>query len=328
MRFTFFLPAVLIMSASSGFCAPADFVGASAPFAVEHTTEVPGDTLKSGSYSISVVEQIADRMIVRIDSTSSTNHALFLAVPSSATKIGGNTGAVVWPAGVNKSPTLRGFVFPNGNAVEFVYPKAEAAALAKNNSAAVVAIDPRSEGRAALKNLSHDELEIVNLWLLSLTSTGPDNKTPAVLARHYDPADLRQPAVASEAAPVYSVQQRAPSGPAQSAQGGQRRVSAPAPLLAQQTAAATTVAPRASAGQGAVPAKRSAVVRPAAPASSQVAQLEEPSGPRNAAVAARKAPLMAQLPHTGSFLPLVWMLGLLSLVGSGLAGLAVRRSVS
>lgn len=324
MRLKFFLSMVFAISSSTGFCASVEYVGSSAPLAVEHTTEIPGNTLKTGSYSVSIVEQIADRMIVRIDSTNSANHAIFLGVPSTAAKIGGNAGAVTWPAGVNKSPTLRGFVFPNGNAVEFVYPKAEAAALAKDNSAVVVAMDPRSEGLVALKSLSHDELLIVNLWLLSLTSTGPDNKTPAVLARHYDATqDLQHPTVASGVSPVYPTgQRRAAAIQAQASAPVVPKPSVtPAPVVAQQTpvASTATIAQGAPIAQPVPQAKRTPVARPERSASPQVAKVEEPVMPKATAGPARRTPMIAQLPHTAGFLPVVWMIGLLSVLGAGLA---------
>ena len=312
MRLQFFISTVFALSVTTGFCASAEFVGSSAPLPVEHTIQVPGDTLKAGGYSISIVEQIADRMIVRIDSTSSTNHAIFLGVPSSAAKIGGDAGLVTWPNGLNKTPTVRGFVFPNGNAVEFVYPKADAAALAKANSAAVVAVDPRSEGRASLKSLSHDELEIVNLWLLSLTTTGPDNKTPAVLAQRYDAVQNLQNPTVSSVAPVYTT--GAPQ--AQTAPSSVSRTSAP--IATKQTSIATTamIAPVASQPQPVPQAKRVHVVRPTT--APEVAKLEQPEAPNVAIERARRGLAMSQLPHTAGHLAGVWMLGALSLFGYGL----------
>jgi hypothetical protein len=303
-----FFPIALLFAASTGFCASVDFVGSSFPLTVDHATEIPGNTLKAGSYSISVTEQLADRMIVRIDSTTSTNHAIFLGVPSAADKMGGSPGAVTWPAGVNKTPTLRGIIFPNGNAVEFVYPKAEAAALAKDNSASVVAVDPRSEGRVALKNLSQDELQIVNLWLLSLTTTGPDNKTPAVLARRYDGSKgSQQPVVATSAAPAYPAERTPVAAPAVVARN--TPIAPPIPLQ------------RPVATQRAFAGKRDTAVRPVRGTQPQVASLEEPVVPP---AVSRRGPVLAQLPHTASLLPLVWMVGLLSLAGAALV--RVRRT--
>ena len=327
MRVLTLLPTVLAVTVSTGFCASADFVGNSSPFTVEKSTQIPGDTLKAGSYSISITEQIADRMIVRVDSTTNTNHAVFLGVPSSAGKIrGSGAGLVNWPVGVHKVPTLRGFVFPNGNVVEFVYPKAEAAELTEQNGVPVVAVDPRSEGRAVLKSLSQDELQIVNLWLLSLTSTGIENKTPAVLARHYDATrDLQQPTVASSVAPVYPLQQRqAPQAAAVSPV--HRPLGAPTPVATQATPVTpTTMIARTRPVAPPVPvAKRVPTVRPVSAAPTQVAKLDEPVD----MAPARRTMVPTQLPHTASAMPMVWLTGFLSLLSALWLRFGVRRSVS
>lgn len=233
--------------------------GSSSKFAVDRKTQIPGDTLKPGSYSIQVVAEITDRMIVRVDSATNKDHALFLAVPSRG--IGGTTpGTVTWAASPNGTPALRGFTFSTGETVEFVYPKAEAAALAKLNAAPVVAIDPESEGRAKLKSLSEDDMKVVSLWVLSLTTAGPDSKTPALLAQHYqDTRGASQPAVATTSQPT-----------------------------------------------------------DAAPPATQVAKLEQPRGqneaPSAAPAPAKRRHVVSVLPHTASTLPIIFLLGIISLV--------------
>ena len=316
MRFLILLPTVLAATVSTGFCASADFVGNSSPFTVEKTTQIPGDTLKAGSYSITITEQIADRMIVRVDSTTNKSHAIFLGVPSSAGRVGGSgSGPVNWAVGVHKTPTVRGFVFANGNAVEFVYPKAEAAELTQQNATPVVAVDPKSEGRVALKNLSQDELQIVNLWLLSLTSTGAENRTPAVLAKHYDPtADMQHPTVASGVAPVYPLQQKqAPplvaSAPVRRPSGPSVAVVAPPVTQEKMVARSKPLAPPTP------QARRVSPVRPESAAPVEMAAVDQP--PMTRPAAARKTPALTQLPHTASSLPIVWLTGIFSLIGAG-----------
>lgn len=199
--------AILLAVSTSLFAVgPGIDLGSSSKFTVDRKTQIPGDTLKPGAYSIQVVDEIADRMIVRIDNPANNDHALFLAVASRG--IGGTTpGAVTWASSTNGMPALRGFTFSTGATVEFVYPKAEAAALAKINTAPVVAVDPESEGRAKLKSLSQDDMKVVNLWVLSLTTAGPDSKTPALVAQRYqDTKGASQPAMATTSQPTQPTQ--------------------------------------------------------------------------------------------------------------------------
>ena len=128
--------------------------------------------------------------MVEVDGTSGKEHELFLAVP--ARQAGGSVGPVSWDKGPDGTSAMRGFKFPDGTAVEFVYPKATAVALAKANGAAVVAVDPESEGKPNVAKMSPDDRRIVSLWLLSMTTTGPNDKTPAVQARHYQGSDEQQ----------------------------------------------------------------------------------------------------------------------------------------
>ena len=119
---------------------------------------------------------------------SGKTHVIFLAVPNTA--LSGQSapgGAIAWKTDLKGSPALRGFKFPSGYTVEFVYPKAEAAALAKSNQGNVLAVDPDSEGKPELRKMSSEDMQMVHLWMLSLIKTGADNKTPAIEARAYQP---------------------------------------------------------------------------------------------------------------------------------------------
>ena len=146
----------------------------SGKFNVSEETKVPGMTLTPGSYSIRVLDQLQDRYIVRIDSPSGT-HSTFLGVQDPKMSRA-STGTVAWSAGADGVVALRGYGFGGGTAVEFVYPKNDAVALAKSNDSKVPAIDPASEGRASeMKSLSKDDMEIVTLWMLSSTQVGPND---------------------------------------------------------------------------------------------------------------------------------------------------------
>ena len=197
------LTTLAILAASTmALAAPAanDFAGATANFTLDHHAQVPGETLKAGDYTIHVVDQLSDRMIVRVDNTASKEHAIFLAVPSARLNEGGAAGPVTWTSELDGHAAMRGFSFPNGSTVEFVYPKLAAVQLAKKNQAKVVAIDPDSQELPALKKMTKDDLQIVHLWTLSLTTIGNEKKPNAVLAQHFQPStDL--PVVASTVAP-------------------------------------------------------------------------------------------------------------------------------
>jgi LPXTG-motif cell wall-anchored protein len=264
MRFKDGLLGVLFLAASTSLWALGPLPGAGSPvnFVVAKHTLVPGEVLKPGTYTIHVVDHIEDRMVVEVDGANGKEHDLFLAVPART----GLVGPVAWQKGTDGATALKGFNFPDGMAVEFVYPKATAVALAKANSAPVVAVDPESEGKPNVPKMSPDDRRIVTLWLLSITTTGPNDKTPAVEAKRYQAPNEQQ--------------------------GVEARYS-PQP----------TAAP---------PANESASVsRP-------------PMPPARAAYRAPKQkPVISQLPHTASQLPLIALVGL----GSMLAGclLMMRR---
>ena len=110
------------------------------------------------------------------------------------------SGPIFWTAGSKGETAVRGFSFPSGNALEFVYPKGEAVTLAKLNTSSVPAIDPESEGRKPDPNLSPEDREVVTLWMLTSTRVGPKNETPAIAAKRY----VAPPAEASALAPIQS----------------------------------------------------------------------------------------------------------------------------
>ena len=172
--------------ANTALAAPADSPNAKAKFSVSEQTEVPGLSLKPGAYSIRVLDHLSDRLIIRIDDSKSGRHATFIGLPNKELAASGS-GIVTYGAGPDGGAAARGFSFPGGTSVEFVYPKAEAVSLAKLNSTSVTAIDPASEGRVANKDseLSKDDMEVVTLWTLSSTKVGPNDAAPAIKAARY-----------------------------------------------------------------------------------------------------------------------------------------------
>jgi hypothetical protein len=221
--------ACLLLVGSTSLRAAAPASDAASSFSVSEKTAVPGLTLQPGSYSIRMVDQMADRVIVRVDSASGGAHSTFIGLRDPALPKSGSTGQISWGKAPDGQKALRGFTFPGGTTVDFVYPKAEAVSLAKLNSSKVPAIDPASEGKVEAKNLSKDDMEVVTLWMLSSTQVGPNDDAPAIKAERF-----------------------------------------------QQTASVA------------------------------------------------KKPVIAALPHTGSTMPIVWMVGVFSLLGAGV--LRVKRT--
>jgi hypothetical protein len=184
--------ALLIASASSCFASspkasfPDDTAQLVSKFSVVKKTEVPGATLKAGDYSIRVVDHLSDRVVLQIEGRDGKALTTFLGLPSASLQNGVSKGPVAWNAGPKGEDALRGFAFPGGVAVEFVYPKAEAVSIAKVNSGKVTAIDPASQGIPAGTKLSKDDMQMLNLWLLSTTTVGSANDSqPAIQAERY-----------------------------------------------------------------------------------------------------------------------------------------------
>ncbi len=159
----------------------------SSRFTISEQSKVPGLTLKAGTYSIRIIDHLADRLIVRVDNAQGSSHATFLGIQNGNIPKPRTSGPVVWTKSPSGGTVLRGFEFPGGGSVvEFVYPKADAVSIATVNDAKVPAIDPASEGKVADKDLSKDDLEVVTLWLLSSTTVGPnDAAKPGIQAERY-----------------------------------------------------------------------------------------------------------------------------------------------
>jgi hypothetical protein len=177
------------------FAAPLnDDLNVSAKFSVTEQTQVPGLTLQPGTYSIKVVDQLSDRYIVRVESARGGVHSTFIGLPNAAIRKSSAAGKINWDASPSGEKVLRGYAFPGGTTVQFVYPKAEAVSLAKVNGSQVPAIDPASEGKVDAKNLSKNDMEIVTLWMLSSTQVGPTDKAPEIKAERYQASQSTPPA--------------------------------------------------------------------------------------------------------------------------------------
>jgi hypothetical protein len=250
-----------ILAATSGLYAvdrPNSYVGAASVFSIGKKTDVPGKTLVPGEYSIIVADQFSDRVIVKLQNETTKDSAIFLGVPQPELGEAPARGPVVWKAGPGGTPALRGYAFSPGSKVEFVYPKDEAVEIATRNAEKVIAVDPASEGLPPVKNMSKDDMRMVNLWALALTTVGPNDKKPAIAAKRYEGVQTTQP-----------------------------------PALAKNA--------------------------PAAPQQQNVAKLEQPnlggqSGDGAATSSAKRRPVIAKLPHTGSPVALIAFFGICCLM--------------
>jgi hypothetical protein len=211
MQIRSIVASLALLAATSSLYAtarPESFVGETSIFSIKNKTDVPGMTLNPGQYAILIVDQYSDRMIVRVENQKTKEDTIFLGIPQPA--ISESRGPVQWQSGPNGAPAMRGFVFSPASKVEFVYPKADAVAIATKNAAQIVAVDPASEKMPPMNNMSKDDMKMISLWALSLTPVGPDNKAPTIAAKKYEPdptqvASLEQPRMgnqSSDAAPI------------------------------------------------------------------------------------------------------------------------------
>ncbi|WP_263372987.1 hypothetical protein [Granulicella aggregans] len=180
--------APVLCSIPSAAAQKPSYVLVSAPLYLDAKTTVPGHVLDPGNYSIRILDHLKDRYILRVDDSSGRALATFIGLhnpefdPFVALH---HQGPILWTSAPKGSAAIRGFSFPGGNTLEFVYPKDEAVAIAKLNTYSVPAIDPESEGRKPDPKLTPEDREVVTLWMLEATRVGPKNETPAIEAKRF-----------------------------------------------------------------------------------------------------------------------------------------------
>jgi hypothetical protein len=188
---SFLIASAAFLAASALPAQSHSYVLVTSSFAVESPTQVPGKVLKSGSYTVEIVDHLHDRFILRVADTQGKEEAMFIGLksPDFAAAVPANhPGPVFWPAAPRGETAVRGFSFDHGPTLEFAYPKAEAVVLAKLNPDSIPAIDPESEGRKPDPKLSKEDREVVTLWMLNSIRIGKDHETPAIEARRFDAA--------------------------------------------------------------------------------------------------------------------------------------------
>ena len=177
---------LLSLMGLSSICAIAAPIHSS-PFIASEITNIPDLALDPGSYTIQEVGHLADRFVVEVDAPKAAIHYTFLALPNTTIARPAKPGLVVWEHPADGKRYVRGWYYAGAPAVlEFVYPKAEAVAIAKTNEEKVPAIDPASEGRPVdIKGLSKTDLDVVTLWLLSSTRVGAQDGAGTIQAQRY-----------------------------------------------------------------------------------------------------------------------------------------------
>ncbi len=211
---------------------------ASAQLQIAQPTSAPGTTLSRGTYAVRVADRLQDRLIVQIQKTGSGSSISLLGYPNPALRGGSFTGPITFVSGLKGKPTLRGYAFPGGPVVEFVFPKADAVDLAKANNVRVMAVDTASEGKVALPNLTQTDMSEVTLWMLTPTAVDPATSKPGIQAARYQaPAAAESPTPTQNAAvapptPVQPAQADTSSAPTPAAAPARR----PAPAASTQVA--------------------------------------------------------------------------------------------
>ena len=156
--------------------AAADAASLDSPFTLQRDTQVPGKVLKPGGYTIVIKDHLSDRAIIQIKGDNGKVESTFLGVFRSGLQSSGSTGPI--PLATEKGhDALRGFKFPGGGTIEFVYPKAEAASLVTKSPEQVLAIDPPSDNLHIKGNdLSREDAQVVTLWALQATAVTAGQK--------------------------------------------------------------------------------------------------------------------------------------------------------
>jgi hypothetical protein len=153
-------------------------------FQVSVDTESPDGLLNPGEYSIRLADHLADRVLVEIRSSADNAKKTFLGVPAKNLAASLPAGPVT-STGTESKVALRGFSFPNGQVIEFVYPKNDAVGIAKTSGETVLAIDPESEGMPSTPGLSAADRRLITLWMLTPSPVTADNPKGGIQAARY-----------------------------------------------------------------------------------------------------------------------------------------------
>ena len=226
----FYLGAVLAMATT--LLLPA-FAADVQHLQITDKVRIPGATLKPGTYTLSVEDRLADRAIIKISSTSSDTHFFVLTVPNTNITETSADGLVYFDT--EKEKAVRAWKCADcGSALEFVYPKAEAAKLTDKTTLSIMAVDPTYDKLPS--NLSPDDMKVVTLWLLSPERiTANDTGKGVKAAKYVPPAPngnlnaANKPQSQPSTTPSSTSTMTEPSSPASNSQVATSQALAPAP---------------------------------------------------------------------------------------------------
>ena len=157
---------LLVSVVTVAFAAPASGWAQAETQSIEldQKLQIPGATLKTGTYAFSVEDRLRDRAILRITAKDNDKYYLLLTVPNEKLGSEASSGLIFFrPTG--KKQILRGWACPGCPApLELAYPKAEAAKITGESGDPVLAVDPEYDKLPS--NLSADDMKVVTLWLL------------------------------------------------------------------------------------------------------------------------------------------------------------------
>lgn len=191
--------------------------------------QIPGATLKSGTYTFSVEDRLADRSIVRITSQSGDQHYLLLTVPNRKLSADSSSQLSYFTTKEDKKNALRAWKCPDcSSPLEFVYPKLEAVKITDESTQPVLAVDPTYDKLPA--NLSADDMKVVTLWLLAPERITADNVGKGVKAAKYlGESNTNNAETASASAPTAPETPTVPETPTAAATPAPAVSSVPAP---------------------------------------------------------------------------------------------------
>ncbi len=202
---------------------------------IKNDVQIPGASLKPGTYTFAVEDRLSDRAVVRVTSSQdSSEHYLLLSVPNSKLSADAADQLMLFKAANSDKQALRAWKCPTCAApLEFVYPKLEAVAITDASAQPVLAVDPAYDKLPS--NLSPDDMKVVTLWLLQPERITADNIGQGVKAAKYSATANQSSSDASTAtaaqptpAPATTPSETANPAPAQMASA--QTDSSPAPL--------------------------------------------------------------------------------------------------
>jgi hypothetical protein len=222
MRFASLLVLAVAMSTGASHAAPisvpssaGDDPSLNSPFNVVSHMQIPGKTLKPGNYTITIKDHLSDRLILQVTNSRGKVESTFLGVFRNSLAAARTQGPI--PVSNDKpSDALLGFVFPGGRMVEFVYPKAEAAALTSKTEREILAIDPESDNlKTPGIGLSKEDAAIVTLWTLQVAPVSGGQK--GISAKKYEASSDNQQVATADTNTPRPAKQSVPPPQAQAA---------------------------------------------------------------------------------------------------------------